>query len=134
MNTDSKELLSAIMIHLVIPIIGLLYFIKIIIRMNREKIDNPPILALFMLFGTYGGLLLIILTSIFWKLSGLASLMTLYLIVGAPIIMYIIAHTQHSNTAISKYHYWTYKLSISYFLIAMLLLVFCVVMSLGKHS
>jgi hypothetical protein len=89
----AKEIIIALMIHLIIPSVGLFYFLRLKKQMKSENIENALIQELFLIFATYGGLLLILLTTLFWKWSGLASLGMFYLILGAPIIMGIIANS-----------------------------------------
>ena len=89
-----KEIILVVIIHLIIPTIGIFLFLKLIAKMKSDKIIHPPILEFFIIFATYGGLLLVMFTSIFWKWSGLASLGTFYLIFGAPILLGFIAYQQ----------------------------------------
>ena len=58
------------------------------------------------------------LTTLFWQWSGMASLGTFYLILGAPILLGLIANNLKKIRNNSKHHQWIYKLSISYFVIA----------------
>ncbi|MFE3866803.1 hypothetical protein ACFX5E_01785 [Flavobacterium sp. LS2P90] len=111
-------IIAGFIIYLFLPIIGLICFFKIKNKMIVEGIKNQPILEIFVHFVTYGGLLLVVLTSLFLKWSVLASLGTFYLIIGAPIIMGIVIYKQAKNKELSKYHYWTYNLSVLYFLTA----------------
>jgi hypothetical protein len=114
----TKDIIIAFLIHLVIPLIGLLYFLKISIQMKKEKIVAVPLISLFIIFATYGSLLLIMLISVFWRWSGMASLGMLYLILGAPILMGLIAFRYQKKKGISKYHNWTFISSACYFVIA----------------
>lgn len=111
------EIITVIIIHLLIPILGLLTYILLIRKIKKEKISNTPNIDLFLIFATYGGLLLVMLTAIFWEWSGMASLGTFYLIIGGPIVMGTIAYRNFKNKGISKYHMLTYRAGISYFLI-----------------
>jgi hypothetical protein len=86
--------------------------------MEIEKIAYAPTPELFMIFSTYGGLLLVVLTTFFWSWSGFASLGTIYLILVAPIIMGYISYRHRITRTISKYHNWTYIFGILYFAIA----------------
>jgi hypothetical protein len=86
--------------------------------MTLKRIPEPPVAEIFMLFFTYGGLLMVVYTSFFWEWSGAASLGAFYLILGAPIIMTIIAYKQFRKRNISKYHKWTSNLAMGYFLIS----------------
>jgi hypothetical protein len=114
----AKEIIIALTIHLIIPLIGLLYFLRLRKQMKRENIQNAPTTELFIIFATYGGLLLIVLTTLFWQWSGMASLGTFYIILGAPIAMSIIAYKYRHLKTISKYHNWIYLSGLLYFVIA----------------
>lgn len=112
------ELIITLTIHLILPLIGLYYFIRLRTRMIKEEIQNAPIIELFIIFATYGGLLLVTLTAIFWQWSGMASLGTFYLIIGAPIAMGIISYRHRKYRMTSKYHKWTYWLGVLYYAVA----------------
>lgn len=118
------EIIIALIIHLAIPVIGFFYFSRIKENMKNENIQNAPTVELFVIFATYGGLLLVALTTLFWKWSGMASLGTFYLILGAPIAMGIIAYRSKQKIKNSKYNNWVYFSSILYFIIAPI--TFCV--------
>jgi hypothetical protein len=113
----SVEILIAVTIHLVIPIAGLLIFLRIARKMKVENVSNPPTIDLFLTFATYGGLLLMALTTLFWQWSGMASLGAFYLIFGAPIAMGVIAYRNYNKRELSIYHLWTYRFGLSYYLI-----------------
>lgn len=119
-NIIMKEIIIAVIIHLIIPIVGLFMFLKLATKMKSEII-HPPILEFFIIFATYGGLILVILTSIFWKWSGLASLGTFYLILAAPILLGIISYQQFKKRRISKFHYLAFQISALYFIIVPLI-------------
>lgn len=112
------ELIIALTIHLLLPLIGLYYFVRLRTRMKKEEIQNAPIIELFIIFATYGGLLLVTLTTLFWQWSGMVSLGTFYLILGAPIAMGIISYRHRKNKITSKYHKWTYWLGVVYYAVA----------------
>jgi hypothetical protein len=79
---------------------------------------------LFIIFATYGGLLLVLLTTLVLQWSGMASLGTFYLILIAPIVMVIIAYRQYVNRRLSKYHILTFQLALSYFAVAPVIFLF----------
>jgi hypothetical protein len=101
---------------------------------EKEDIQNAPVIELFVIFATYGGLLLVSLTALIWKWSGMASLGTFYLILGAPIAMGIISYRLRKTKKTSKYHKWTYLLGILYFVIApvLFLILYLVIENLEK--
>jgi hypothetical protein len=114
----TKEIIIALAIHLILPLTGLLCFLQLKKRMKIENIPNAPIIEFFIVFVTYGGLLLVALTSLFWQWSGMASLGTFYLIFAAPIVMGIISYKQMQTKSTSKYHNWAFISGLSYFVIA----------------
>ena len=114
----AKEIIIGLTIHLILPLTGLLYFLRLKKQIKNKNIPNTPTTELFIIFSTYGGLLLVLLTTLFWQWSGMASLGTFYLIFAAPIVMGIIAYRHRQTKLISKYHYWTYLSGLLYFAIA----------------
>ena len=124
-----KDIIIALIIHLIIPLAGLLYFRQLKSRMENENIKDAPTAELFIIFATYGGMLLVALTTLFWKWSGLASLGTFYLIIVAPIVMGFIAFRNRKIKEMSKYHNWTYKSGLLYFAIAPITFVFLLLVS-----
>ena len=117
-NMNGLKIISALTIHLFLPLAGLLYFLKLKKNMLAENIENPPTIELFIIFATYGGLLLVSLTSLFWEWSGMASLGTFYLILGVPILMGLIAFKHRQTKHNSKYHRLVFKAGIWYYVIA----------------
>lgn len=94
----------AIFIYIIIPIIGIAYFILLVKKIKEEQISKPPILELFLLFLTHGVLITIFLTTLVWKWSALASIGAFYLILIAPIIMLIMIYKMHDEKNISRFH------------------------------
>ncbi|WP_339919210.1 hypothetical protein [uncultured Flavobacterium sp.] len=113
-----KNIFLAIVIHVIVPLIGLLFFLFLRKKIKEERVADPPIAEFFILFATYGGLLIVAITTLFWQWSGLASLGSLYLVLIAPFIMIFLAYRMKNNKIISIYHELIYYLSTSYFIIA----------------
>lgn len=88
-----------------------------------EEIPNAPSLELFFVFGTYGVMLILILTSLMWRWSGMASLGAFAAMSLGPLIMGAIAYSTYKNRELSKYHKLTYQLSIAYFGFALLVIL-----------
>tara|TARA_A100000171_G_C2129653_1_gene145842 strand:+ start:594 stop:980 length:387 start_codon:yes stop_codon:yes gene_type:complete len=126
MLSDS-ELTIAILIHAAIPLLGLIFFLILLNKTQKENTQNISWIALFLIFLTYGTLLIMVLTVLLWKWSGMTSLSSAYLLIGAPIIMGIIAYKNYKNRHLSKYHKWVYRSGISYFLIAPLIAILLMV-------
>src|SRR5690554_8111796 len=81
---STYELITAVMIHLVNPVLGIVFYVFLVNKMKKANIKNPPNAALFLEFFIYGGLLLIILTSLFWYWSAMASLGFIFVLFIAP--------------------------------------------------
>lgn len=113
--------MTAALIYIVLPILGLSAFLILRNKMNRN-LSAPPTLGLFILFATYGGLLQTLLTTMFWFWSGLASLGFAYLIFVAPVLMGIIAYRNYQRKELSVYHKTMFMAAALYFVIAPLLL------------
>ena len=81
------EIVKALLIHLVVPLVGLWMFMRLRDNMREAGIDNPPSVPLFIIFAAYGGWLMIVLTLLFWYWSGMAMVGTLGLLFLAPIVI-----------------------------------------------
>jgi len=112
------DIVIAFVIHILIPAIGTYFFLRLRKKMIKENLSNPPIIDLFLIFITYGGLLLVLLTALFWKWSGMASLGIFYLILFAPVVMAYIVERQRRHKTRSKFSKLTYNLAHLYFAIA----------------
>jgi len=111
---NDSGIIIAVLIHIVLPIAGFIPFVLITKKMKKQEVEKRPTIDLFFIFVNYGALLFIILTELFWKWSGMASLGLFYLVLVAPIIMGIIAYRNYKNRKISEYHNVIYKLGLSY--------------------
>ena len=121
------EIIIALTIYLILPLTGLIFSAT---KETDEKRKHIKCTDNRIIFGsTYGGLLLVALTTLFWQWSGMASLGTFYLILGAPVAMGIIAYRHRKTKKDTKYHKWTYLSGILYFAIApvMFLILYFVV-------
>jgi len=103
-----------ILIHLVVPLAGVGLFLILRRRMLDARIEEPPVVLFFILFATYGALLVLILTALFWKWSGMATLGVAYLILAAPILTLGQAVALYRRRGISSYHTAAFWMSLSY--------------------
>lgn len=101
-------------IHVFVPAGGVLAYFIVLHRMKKEHTPYPPFRSLLMVFANYGGVLLVLLTGLFWKWSAMASLGTAYLVLVAPLIMGAVAYKQFPTRAVSKYHCLVYRLALIY--------------------
>lgn len=112
------SILAAVIIHLTIPAGGLFHFIRLVRRMKREGVPSLPLLSFFVLYATYGGMLLVALTTFFGVWSGMASLGIAYLVFGAPVVLGICAADNYKLQNLSRHHRLAYRASVAYYIIA----------------
>ena len=99
------ELVRAILINFVVPLVGITVFLSVRERMLAKQIEQPPVVPLFLIFMTYGGWLMVFLTCLFWEWSGMATLGFLYLVLVAPIVMLVLAAMLNRRRRLSPYHF-----------------------------
>jgi hypothetical protein len=93
-----------LVIHLLVPISGVIYFFVVRHKMNRELGEGVHEFHLFFEFFCYGGLLAVTLTDLFWEWSGAASLVMFFLITVAPVGMAVIGY-QNSKKKEARSHF-----------------------------
>lgn len=108
------ELIKAILIHAIVPFAGLALFLKLRQKMLEADIAEAPTVPLFILFATYGGWIVVILTLLFWYWSGMATLGFAYLMLAAPIVTLGLAIAFYRRRRLSDYHAAVFWLSAGY--------------------
>jgi len=116
------EALKAIFIHLVVPLLGLFIYKSLIEKMRIENVEEAPELEYFFIFVTYGGWLMVVLTSLFWYWSGMASIGVVFLIVISPVLLFINTIALFLIRNFSKYHSYAFWASLSYVVIELAVL------------
>lgn len=115
------DIIIPTLIYLVIPEIGFAFFVLLVIK--TESLEKTKLFTakLFFNFAHYGGLLLLVLTGLFWKISGLATLGVLYLMFIAVFIMLFIAiHSfLHRNKKLEYYLFLSSSLYLIIFILFM---------------
>jgi hypothetical protein len=107
------EFVRGILVHLVVPLAGLLVFLWLRNKMREAQIERPPVIPLFIIFATYGGWLMIALTLLFWYWSGMALLGSMYLIFVAPLVMAALAIMMCRQRRLSRYHFGVLSRAVS---------------------
>jgi hypothetical protein len=118
----SYKIIILILIYLIVPLAGLFFYNRLRKKVIAANIPHPPVSNIFIVFFTYGGLLILTLTECFADWSGLASVGTFYLILLAPIAMLIIAYKQYPTRQLSVYNKWVFNCAVSYCVIAPIVL------------
>lgn len=80
---STPEIAKFLIIHIVVPILGVVMYFWLLRRMYKQGLKDPPVAGLFIIFLNYGALLVQMLTSLFWYWSGMASLGAFYLVLAA---------------------------------------------------
>lgn len=115
------EAATGILIHLVVPAIGLLAFLKICRDIRKKEIPHQPYFPIFALFFGYGGWLIIFLTLLFWYWSGMAILGFFFLLFVMPLVIFGCIAWLYTKPDVSKYH--KYALKGSYWYLALTALI-----------
>ena len=122
--------LIPIAIYVLVPFGGLRLYQTVDARMDRMNVPDPPRVVLGILFFNYGGLLLVILTDIFWYWSGLASLGVLYLIAVAPVILAGTTAGLYLKRNVSGFHKLAFAGSVAYVILSLVALAVLMVRAL----
>ena len=102
------EVVKAILIHLAVPFAGVQAFLWLRNQMRAAQIERPPVIPLFIIFATYGGWVILVLTLLFWYWSGMALLGLIYLIFIAPVVMIVLAAQLYRQRRLSRYHFGSF--------------------------
>jgi hypothetical protein len=81
--------------------------------MRDGEIEDPPVVSLFIIFATWGSLLVLVLTRFFWYWSGIATLGLAYLVFLAPIVMAVIAVRTYLDRKLSHFHRGAFAAGVS---------------------
>jgi hypothetical protein len=110
---EELQMISFLGIHVLIPLLGLTVFVLLCRKMQRT-IQSPPFVSYFILFATLGGWLMVSLTALFWRWSGMASLGVAALILVAPFVTAGAAINLRNRRTLSAFHRGAYFASIAY--------------------
>lgn len=81
------EGLTGLLIHLVVPLAGMAGYAMLAVKLRQQGASALFLAQLFLIFCCWGGLLMLVLTSLFWRWSGMASLGAGFLFLIAPFLM-----------------------------------------------
>lgn len=99
---------------LLVPITGLIAYAWLVWKMDQDDTWKPPYLSMLFIFTNYGSLTVLLLAYLFSGWSVVASAITVYAMVVAPLGMELVARINYSVRLDSVYHLWAYRLSFSY--------------------
>ena len=106
--------IAAIGVNFLVPLLGVIIFALLCRRMRRSHVQSPPFFSYFILFVTFGGWLIVCLTALFWKWSGMASLGVFSLVFVAPFVTAGVAFGLRTRRAVSGFHRNAYIASVAY--------------------
>lgn len=119
--TNLEKVLAGL-IHLVVPAIGIVFYLRVLRRIRQEGHLDALALPVLILFFIYGGLVMILLTAVCWEWSGAASLGLVFEVFVAPVMAAVIGWTFRDRKARSGYHAAVYRWSWRYFVVLVLVL------------
>jgi hypothetical protein len=111
--TLSKDM-TPIAIYLLVPFAGTVAFLLLCRWMSRANIPSPPYFSCFVLFGTFGGWLLVVLTAEFWEWSGMATIGVFGLVFVAPFVTAGLAVSLFDRQTWSRLHRGAFVGSVCY--------------------
>jgi hypothetical protein len=109
-----SKVITAVTIHLLVPLLGVVAFLLLCRQMSRAQIPSPPYFSWFVLFGTFGGWLLVVLTALFWEWSGMASIGVFGLVLIAPFVTAALALGLRKRRTLSRFHRSAFAASVGY--------------------
>lgn len=86
--------------------------------MKFERVENPPNAYLLILFITYGGWLLMLLSVGLWYFAGVMKPAIVYLMFLAPLVTFIMAALLFRRRKASLYHKIAFLASLAYGVVA----------------
>lgn len=120
MHFQIFDLIVAGAAHIALIAIGLSAFFLVSGKLTAQ-LKHAPTYQLFLIFGIYGGLSLMILHSLTWPYSGMAFLGYFATIIIAPIIAALVSYSLRQLRKESKSHQTLFLLGLLYIPIAAIL-------------
>lgn len=114
LSVDAAFWMRALGVNFVPPLLGLLLYLRLCKRMYAARITEPPTKILFLVFVTYGGWLMIVLTALFWMVSGMVTLGLAHLVMVAPIVMAVAAWLLRKRRKETNFHGVLFALCAAY--------------------
>jgi hypothetical protein len=105
------ETVRAVLVHLLTPIAGLGFYFWLCRKMNKEIVPSPPFVDYFILFFTLGGWLMVALTVLLWRPSGMFLIGLFYLVFIAPLATAGLAFSGRKTRELSVYHRRAHQIS-----------------------
>jgi len=101
-------------VNLVPPLMGLIAYLKLCRVMRKHGVPSALYYAYFFIFYGYGGWLMVVLTTVLWEWSGLASLGFIFLMAIMPLVMIITAMVLWFSKTKNRFSRWAFWLCAIY--------------------
>lgn len=111
------ETAKAILINLSVPVIGAFFYLRLRLQMRKKQVPNPPEIPMMALFFGYCGLLILLLTALFWRMSGLASVEYILLLIPLPLVILGCIGWLYPLRNVSRYHRYSLIGCVSYIVV-----------------
>jgi hypothetical protein len=109
-----SQIVKVLVIHVAVPLFGIVLFLLLCFRMKQVNVATPPFVPWFILFFSAGGWLLVALTALCWKWSGMASIGVFFLVLVVPCLTAASAWSLQSKRSVSTFHRFAFLGSIGY--------------------
>lgn len=119
---NSSEALTAVSIHLLIPAAGLVAYLVLCRRLLAVRASRVFPAQIFLLFVCYGGVVLVLLTSLFWQWSGMASLGVFFLLLAAPVLLFPVLLSLWKQKNQSSAHRAAFRACAGYYILLVVLM------------
>lgn len=123
-KSETSDLMVALLIHLLLPILGLLGFVFLARRLVSAGASRVFLGQVFFLFVCYGGLLLMTLTVALWHWSAMASFGLFFLIFIAPVLLLFVLFDLRHHQPGSVIHRNLSRACLAYYFVLPALLIF----------
>jgi hypothetical protein len=131
---QEPPLAVGIAVNLLVPLMGVMVYLLLCRKMLRSGIEMPPIFSYFVLFAIYGAWLVVILTGLFWRWSGMASLGVAFLLLLAPFSTLALALMLRKRRNLSAYHQAAFGLGALYTAAIPVLIVAWIIVTVFFHT
>jgi hypothetical protein len=107
-------LISLILVCVVIPLVGVVFYAWLCRTMTKRDIPEPPYITYFFLFVHAGIWFLLFFTAFLWGWSGMSSIGLFYLMFISPFPAGAFAFVLHGVRKDSAFHRWAFRISAGY--------------------
>ena len=112
------QIVSVTMIHLIVPLLGIICFILLCKKMRSSHVTPPLYFIYLCIFGICGIILVDVLTFLFWEPSGITVLTFIFDMTVAPILTLISTGYLWNKRSTSLFHRIAFFICLIYTILA----------------